>query len=55
MTTDLPQTIRLNLDDNVIIALKDLAPGATVPGLDVPLGDAVYQAGHQFGDVWPHV
>ena len=46
MTKDLPQTIRLNPGDNVIVALKDLAPGATVPGLEVPLGDAVAR-GHK--------
>ncbi|AKI02410.1 altronate dehydratase [Hoeflea sp. IMCC20628] len=46
MTTDLNQTIRLNPQDNVIIALKDLAPGATVPGLGVPLIEAVAR-GHK--------
>ena len=46
MTTDFNQTIRLNPQDNVIIALKDLAPGATVPGLDVPLTEAVAR-GHK--------
>lgn len=46
MTRDLPQTIRLNAADNVIIALKDLAGGATVPGLDVPLAEAVAR-GHK--------
>ena len=37
MTTDLSPTLRLHADDNVIIALKDLAMGDPVPGLDVPL------------------
>jgi len=46
MTTDLPQTIRLNPNDNVIIALKDLASGATVSGLDVPLVESVAR-GHK--------
>ncbi|MCY0093302.1 UxaA family hydrolase [Hoeflea ulvae] len=46
MTTDFNQTIRLNPQDNVIIALKDLAPGAAVPGLDVPLLDGVAR-GHK--------
>jgi altronate dehydratase len=46
MVKDLPQTIRLNAADNVIIALKDLAGGATVPGLDVPLAEAVAR-GHK--------
>jgi hypothetical protein len=46
MTRDLPQTIRLNAADNVIIALKDLAGGANVPGLDVPLAEAVAR-GHK--------
>ncbi|MEM5494690.1 altronate dehydratase family protein [Hoeflea sp. AS16] len=46
MTNDLPQTIRLNPADNVIIALKDLASGATVLGLDIPLAGAVAR-GHK--------
>ncbi|WP_322990087.1 altronate dehydratase family protein [Hoeflea sp.] len=46
MTTDLPQTIRLNPNDNVIIALKDLTSGATVSGLDVPLVESVAR-GHK--------
>ncbi|KJS19387.1 MAG: galactarate dehydratase [Hoeflea sp. BRH_c9] len=46
MTTEMNQTIRLNPQDNVIIALKDLAPGAVVPGLDVPLAQAVAR-GHK--------
>ncbi|WP_417427298.1 UxaA family hydrolase [Hoeflea sp.] len=46
MTTDLPQTIRLNPNDNVIIALKDLASGATVSGLDAPLVESVAR-GHK--------
>ncbi|MDF1608714.1 altronate dehydratase family protein [Hoeflea sp. YIM 152468] len=46
MAIDLPLTIRLNPDDNVIIALADLAPGASVAGLDVPLGGAVAR-GHK--------
>ncbi|WP_417414146.1 UxaA family hydrolase [Hoeflea sp.] len=46
MTNDLPQTIRLNPADNVIIALKDLASGATVAGLDIPLAGAVAR-GHK--------
>ena len=37
MTTDHSPTIRLHKDDNVIIALKDLAMGDRVPGLDAPL------------------
>lgn len=46
MTKDLPQTIRLNQSDNVIIALKDLVSGTEVPGLDVPLANAVAR-GHK--------
>ncbi|MCZ4291305.1 UxaA family hydrolase [Hoeflea alexandrii] len=46
MTRDLPQTIRLNAADNVIIALKDLAGGTTVSGLDVPLAEAIAR-GHK--------
>ena len=46
MTRDIPQTIRLNAADNVIIALKDLAGGAIVPGLDVPLAEAIAR-GHK--------
>ena len=46
MSKDLPQTIRLNESDNVIIALKDLATGAVLPGLDVPLAEAVAR-GHK--------
>ena len=46
MTKDVPQTIRLNTADNVIIALKDLAGGAIVPGLDVPLAEAIAR-GHK--------
>ena len=41
MTTDLSPTIRLHSDDNVIIALKDLAAGETVPGLNMPLLQAI--------------
>jgi altronate dehydratase len=37
MTTDHAPTIRLHANDNVIIALKDLAPGDIVPGLEAPL------------------
>ena len=44
--TDLPQTIRLNPKDNVIIALKDLGAGATVSGLDVALAEPVAR-GHK--------
>jgi altronate hydrolase/galactarate dehydratase len=46
MTRDIPQTIRLNAADNVIIALKDLAGGEMVAGLDVPLAEAVAR-GHK--------
>ncbi|SOE18018.1 altronate hydrolase/galactarate dehydratase [Hoeflea halophila] len=46
MSKDLPQTIRLNQSDNVIIALKDLATGSVLPGLDVPLAEAVAR-GHK--------
>lgn len=46
MAKDIPQTIRLNAADNVIIALKDLAGGAIVPGLDVPLAEAIAR-GHK--------
>ncbi|PHR23248.1 MAG: galactonate dehydratase [Hoeflea sp.] len=46
MSKELPQTIRLNESDNVIIALKDLATGAVLPGLDVPLAEAVAR-GHK--------
>ncbi|MGB8815209.1 MAG: UxaA family hydrolase, partial [Paracoccaceae bacterium] len=41
MTTPRPQVIRLHPDDNVIIALQDLGIGAVVPGLSVPLEQAV--------------
>ena len=37
MTSDRAPTIRLHPNDNVIIALQDLAAGQTVPGLNVPL------------------
>ena len=37
MTTDHSLTIRLHADDNVIIALKDLAMGDHLQGLDAPL------------------
>jgi altronate dehydratase len=37
MTTDHAPTIRLHADDNVIIALKDLAPGDHVPDLNTAL------------------
>ena len=46
MTDDLPRTIRLNPADNVIIALKDLSAGATVPDLDGPLAGPVAR-GHK--------
>jgi len=46
MTPDLAQTIRLNPQDNVIIALTDLAAGAVLPGLDGPLRDPVAR-GHK--------
>ncbi|MBU4531351.1 MAG: altronate dehydratase family protein [Hoeflea sp.] len=46
MTRDLAQTIRLNPQDNVIIALMDLSAGAVVPGLDGPLKEAVAR-GHK--------
>lgn len=46
MPKELPQTIRLNESDNVIIALKDLATGAVLPDLDVPLAEAVAR-GHK--------
>ena len=46
MTSDLAQTIRLNPQDNVIIALTDLAAGAVLPGLDGPLKDPVAR-GHK--------
>jgi len=46
MTRDLAQTIRLNPQDNVIIALMDLAAGAVVPGLEGPLQEAVAR-GHK--------
>ncbi|OCW58341.1 UxaA family hydrolase [Hoeflea olei] len=41
MTTDLPSTIRLNPQDNVIIALKDLVAGAVIPGLEAALLETV--------------
>jgi altronate dehydratase len=41
MTTDHSATIRLHTDDNVIIALSDLAKGDLVPGLNGPLLQAV--------------
>lgn len=46
MTIDLAQTIRLNPKDNVIIALKDLAAGAAVSGLDAALAEPVAR-GHK--------
>ena len=47
MTSDRAPTIRLHSDDNVIIALQDLAAGQTVPGLNVPLMQPVPR-GHKF-------
>ncbi len=41
MTTDRSPTIRLHTDDNVIIALMDIAKGDLVPGLNGPLLQAV--------------
>ena len=41
MTTNIAQTIRLHSDDNVIIALKDLAAGQTLPDVGLPLLQAV--------------
>ena len=41
MTPNHSPTIRLHSDDNVIIALQDLAAGQTVPGLGVALLQAV--------------
>lgn len=46
MTTDQLTAIRLHPDDNVIIALKDLAPGAALPGLGVALAEGVAR-GHK--------
>ena len=37
MPADTPLAIRLHRDDNVVIALADLAAGTTVPGLTTPL------------------
>ncbi|MDP3960530.1 MAG: altronate dehydratase family protein [Pseudorhodobacter sp.] len=41
MTTAQPQVIRLHPADNVIVALQDLAQGRVVPGVAVPLPQAV--------------
>ena len=41
MTRSAQQAIRLHPDDNILVALADLAAGTTLPGLDVPLQDAV--------------
>lgn len=41
MTTKHPPALRLHADDNVMIALDDLAPGTDVPGLGSALGQAV--------------
>ena len=46
MTNQHHQTIRLNPQDNVIIALTDLSAGAAVPGLDGPLKEPVAR-GHK--------
>lgn len=50
MTTKLPPALRLHPDDNVIIALADLAPGAQLPGLERPLAQAVPR-GHKIAGV----
>ncbi|WP_299865532.1 altronate dehydratase family protein [uncultured Hoeflea sp.] len=50
MTTKLPPALRLHPDDNVIIALADLAPGAHLPGLERPLAQAVPR-GHKIAGV----
>lgn len=41
MPSDLPVTIRLHPEDNVVIALADLAAGARVPDLPFPILQAV--------------
>jgi len=41
MTTAQPKVIRLHPADNVIVALQDLAQGSVVPGVAVPLPQAV--------------
>jgi hypothetical protein len=46
MTTEQLPAIRLHPDDNVIIALGDLARGGSAPGLDRPLAQAVAR-GHK--------
>ncbi len=46
MTRSAQQAIRLHPDDNILVALSDLAAGTTLPGLDVPLRDAIAR-GHK--------
>ncbi|EDQ35707.1 Altronate dehydratase [Hoeflea phototrophica DFL-43] len=46
MTTQLNAAIRLNPDDNIVIALKDLETGVQLPDLDRPLSQAVAR-GHK--------
>ncbi len=46
MTRDVPAVIRLNPADNVVVALRDLAAGAVVPEVPVPLAGPVAR-GHK--------
>jgi altronate hydrolase/galactarate dehydratase len=46
MTSDLAPVIRLNPSDNVVVALHDLRPGETVPGIATPLAGPVAR-GHK--------
>ena len=46
MTTPVPDAIRLNPADNIVIALRDLGSGSTVPGVAAPLAGPVSR-GHK--------
>lgn len=46
MTTPVPDAIRLNPADNIVIALRDLGSGSTVPDVAVPLAGPVSR-GHK--------
>ena len=46
MTTSVPDAIRLNPADNIVIALRDLGSGSTVPDVAVPLAGPVSR-GHK--------
>jgi len=53
MPADTPLAIRLHRDDNVVIALADLAAGTTVPGLTTPLPGSVPR-GHKIATRVPN-